>query len=137
MKLPKNDAYLQKTRKSNSKLWFMLPSWKQQAKNINRHVQLCQHLIPFESFCIIQMPAFFLFPKDCTSWQLRDKCPYSELFWSAVSRIWTGDRTIRSIFPYSVWKRESTDQNNSQYGHFLRSGHLARKSLRKKTFQIY
>ena len=73
MKLPKNDAYLQNTRKSNSKLWFMLTSWKQQAKNINRHVQLCQHLIPFESFCIIQMPDFFLFPKDCTSWQLRDK----------------------------------------------------------------
>ena len=24
--------------------------------------------------------------------------------------------------PYSVWMQENTDQNNSEYGHFLRSG---------------
>ena len=42
---------------------------------------------------------------------LREKCPYSELFWSVSSRIWT----------YSVRVRENTDQNNSEYGHHLRS----------------
>ena len=26
------------------------------------------------------------------------------------------------IFPHSDWIRENTDQNNSKYGHFLRSG---------------
>ena len=40
---------------------------------------------------------------------LRKKCPYSELFWSAFSRIRT------------FWMRENADQNNSEYGHFSRS----------------
>ena len=50
-------------------------------------------------------------PKDDSgySWSnsLRKKCPYSELFWSTFSRI-----------------RENVDQNNSEYGHFLRSDYL-------------
>ena len=33
---------------------------------------------------------------------LREKCPYSELFWSAFSRIQTEYGEIRSISPYSV-----------------------------------
>ena len=40
-------------------------------------------------------------------WQylaLREKCTYSELFWSVFFRM-----------------RENTGQNNSEYGHFLRS----------------
>ena len=52
---------------------------------------------------------------------LREKCPYSELFWSAFSRIRTEYGEIRSISPYSVRMRENTDQNNSEYGHFSRS----------------
>ena len=48
-------------------------------------------------------------------------CPYSELFWSVFSRIWTEYREIRSISPYSVQIWESADQNNSEYGHFSRS----------------
>ena len=43
------------------------------------------------------------------------------LFWSVFSRIWTGYGEIRSISPYSVRMRENTDQNNSEYGHSLRS----------------
>ena len=38
---------------------------------------------------------------------LREKCPYSELFWSIFSRIRT------------MWK--NTDQNNSEYEHSLRN----------------
>ena len=54
---------------------------------------------------------------------LRKKCPYSELFWSALSafsriRIEYGE--IRSISPYSVRMRKNVGQNNSEYGHFLR-----------------
>ena len=50
---------------------------------------------------------------------LREKCPYSELSWSVFSRIRTeyGER----ISPYSVRMQENEDQNNSEYGHFLRS----------------
>ena len=29
--------------------------------------------------------------------------------------------SILRISPYSVWMRENADQNNSEYGHFLRS----------------
>ena len=52
---------------------------------------------------------------------LHKKCPYLELFWSVFSHIWTEYGEIRSISPYSARMRESTDQNNSEYGHFLRS----------------
>ena len=39
-------------------------------------------------------------------------CPYSELYWSAFSRIWT---------EYLVRMRENADQNNSDYEHFSSS----------------
>ena len=52
---------------------------------------------------------------------LGEKCPYSELFWSAFFHIRTEYGETRSIFPYSVQMRENTDQNNSEYGHFSRS----------------
>ena len=49
---------------------------------------------------------------------LREKCPYSQFFWSVFSRVWTAYGEIRSISPYSVRMRENTDQKNSEYGHF-------------------
>ena len=49
---------------------------------------------------------------------LCEKCPYSELFWSAFSRIWTEYGEILRISPYSVRMRKNTDHNNSEYGHF-------------------
>ena len=52
---------------------------------------------------------------------LREKCPYSELFWSAFSRIRTEYGEIRSISLYSVRMGENADQNNSEYGYFLSS----------------
>ena len=52
---------------------------------------------------------------------LREKCPYSELFWSTLSRIRTEYGEILRIFLYSVRIRENADQNNSEHGHFLRS----------------
>ena len=48
-------------------------------------------------------------------------CPYSESFWFAFSRIRTEYGGILRISPYSVRMRENADQNNSEYGHFLRS----------------
>ena len=52
---------------------------------------------------------------------LCEKCPYSELFWSAFSRIRTEYGEIRNIsLTISVRMRKHTDQNNSEYGHFLR-----------------
>ena len=42
---------------------------------------------------------------------LREKCPYLELFWSVFFL----------ISDYFVRKRENTDQNNFEHGHFLRS----------------
>ena len=52
---------------------------------------------------------------------LREKCLYSELFWSAFSSIRTEYRDIRNISPYSAQMRENADQNNSEYQHVLRS----------------
>ena len=42
---------------------------------------------------------------------LREKCPYSELFWSVFSRIRTEYGEILRISLYSVRMRENTDQN--------------------------
>ena len=47
--------------------------------------------------------------------------PYSELFWSVFSRIWTEYGEMLRIFPYSVQIRENKDQSNSEYEHFSRS----------------
>ena len=55
------------------------------------------------------------------TYALRKKCPYTELFWSSFSRIWTDYGVIRSISLYSVRMRENADQYNSEYGHFLHS----------------
>ena len=49
---------------------------------------------------------------------LREKCPYSELFWSSFSCIRAEYGEVR---PYSARMRENSDQNNSKYGHFLSS----------------
>ena len=53
------------------------------------------------------------FKHHCYS--LREKCPYSELHWFRIFLY------ILRKSPYSVRMRENTDQNNSEYGHFLRS----------------
>ena len=42
---------------------------------------------------------------------LREKCLYSELFWSVFSSIWTEYGEIRSISPYSDQMLKNTDQN--------------------------
>ena len=55
------------------------------------------------------------FPSLC------EKGFYSELFWSVVSRIRTEYGEKLRISPYSVRMRENADQNNSEYGQFLRS----------------
>ena len=74
---------------------------------------------------------------------LREKCPYSELLWSVFSHIRTAYGEIRSISPYSVRMRENADHNNSDYGHFLRSGNntpfmnkpLARAHMKRSRLQ--
>ena len=58
---------------------------------------------------------------------LREKCPYSEFFWSIFSHIWTEYGEILRISPYSVRMRENTDQKNSEYGHFSRSDTIEKK----------
>ena len=52
---------------------------------------------------------------------LREKCPYSELFWSVFSRIRPKYGEILRIYLYSARMRENADQNNFEYEHFLRS----------------
>ena len=49
---------------------------------------------------------------------LHKKSPYSELFWSIFSRIWTEYGEIQSTYLYSVQMWEKTDGNKSEYGHF-------------------
>ena len=53
---------------------------------------------------------------------LCEKCPYSELFWPEFSHIRIEYEKILRISLYSVQMRGNTDQNNSEYRHFLRNG---------------
>ena len=48
-------------------------------------------------------------------------CPYLELYWSAFLRIRIEYREILHISVYSAWMLENVDQNNSKFGHSLRS----------------
>ena len=52
---------------------------------------------------------------------LREKCPYSEIFWSVFSRIRTEYGEIRSKSLHSVRTPENGDQENSEYEYFSRS----------------
>ena len=52
--------------------------------------------------------------KYCTVILLLKKCPCSESLWSVFSRLRTEYREIKCM-------RENTDQNNSEYGHYLNS----------------
>ena len=52
---------------------------------------------------------------------LRDKCSYSEFFWSVFSHTRTEYGDLKSKSPYSVQMWENADQKNSEYGQFLRS----------------
>ena len=67
---------------------------------------------------------------------LRKKCPYSELFWSAFSRIRTEYGEMRSISPYSVRMRENADQNNSEDGYSLRSDSFSNFPAKKDTLEV-
>ena len=58
---------------------------------------------------------FFLNWIQNTCYTLRKKCLYSELFWTAFSRIQTEYGEIRSISPHSVRMRENADHNNHKY----------------------
>ena len=51
---------------------------------------------------------------------LRKKCPYSE-FLVCISCILTEYEDLLGNSQYSVQIRENTDQENSEYGQFLRS----------------
>ena len=59
-------------------------------------------------------------PGRVTRKALREKCRYLELFWVVFSSIQTKYGEILLISQYSVRMRENTDQNNYEYGYFLR-----------------
>ena len=76
----------------------------------------------YKAFCVEKQV------KNCCL-PLREKCPYSELFWFIFSRIRTEYREILSISPYLVQMRQNTDQSNSEHGHFLLSVHYSQSKL--------
>ena len=72
-------------------------------------------------FCLRLGNRFGIFFRRVKRQKLRIKCPNSELFWSIFSSIRTEYGEVPRIFPYSVRMWETMDQNNCEYGHFLRS----------------
>ena len=65
--------------------------------------------------------------------RLHKKCPYSELFWSVLSGIWTEYGEILRISLDAVRMLKNTDQNNSEYGHFSRSATLNQADITNKS----
>ena len=64
------------------------------------------------------------FLEDLQNSTLREKCPYSEFFWSVFSCIRTEYGEILCISPHSIQMRENADQKNSKYRHFSYSTNL-------------
>ena len=71
-------------------------------------------------FCAFKLVGYRLLCKTSLI-SLPKKCPYSSLFWSIFSRIRTEYAEILPISPYSVRMKYNTNQNNPEYGQFLRS----------------
>ena len=71
---------------------------------------------------MLDIPAYVLASamKNIKKNAVPKKCLYLEFFWSVFVRIWTEYGEIRSISQYSVQMRKNTDQENSEYRHFLR-----------------
>ena len=85
-------------------------------KNSDRISIFYQNLLNFDAIC-----DYFIVTDLINYFTLRKKRWYSESFWSVFSRIWTEYWVRLRIFPYSIWMRETMDQNNCKYGRFLRS----------------
>ena len=79
-----------------------------------------EHFCDYDCLHII-VNIFYTSWKITTNTKLREKCSYSEFFWSVYSRIRTECGETRSTSPYSVGMRERTEQKNSEYGYFSRS----------------
>ena len=61
---------------------------------------------------------------------LREKCPYSQIFWFVFSCIWIEYRKILRISPYSDQMRGNADLKNSDYRHFSRSDDFGRNGMK-------
>ena len=70
-----------------------------------------------------KQPIFTAFLEIFLYLTLREKCPYSELFWSGFCRICIEYKEMRSIPPNSVQMQENAYQDNSESGHFF---HIAK-----------
>ena len=99
-------------------------------RNLFTNTSLCSSFSQYAIFLnhwLMQIHFYFCdrpWDSDESVWALHEKCPYSKLFRSAFSRICNEYGEMRSISPHSVKIRENADQNNSEYGHLLRSGRL-------------
>ena len=89
-------------------------------------VTLKKHFVQsrYKIWCLSE---YNMIPTD--NYSLLEMCPYSELFWPVFSCILTEYGEIRSISPYSVRMLDNMYQNNSEYGHFLRSDWVCQKTL--------
>ena len=70
---------------------------------------------------------------------LRKKCPYLELFWSVSFPHFPafGLNTESSVFRPTAGKcGKNADQNNSEYGHFLRSAYWLYTKLEIKAVNV-
>ena len=82
--------------------------------------------------------SYFVVPKNIRlnpTYLLRENFPYSHLFWSVFRCIRTEYGEIFRISLYSVWMRKNTDQNNSEYGNYLRSHYSVMKFPNKRELQ--
>ena len=84
--------------------------------------QMFHHYIPFIPFITFLYPIlrFSVAQKYniVRLISLREKCLYSEFFWSVFSGIRAEYGEIQSVFLYSDQMRGNMDQKNSKYGHF-------------------
>ena len=93
--------------------------------NNRRKLKIMKLLVHQQSFCTKVSKHYTI--------ALREKCPYSELFWSVFSRILTEYGEIQSISPDLVQMRENMRQNNSKYGPFFSVSDISSRLQHQKS----
>ena len=114
-------SYTQKMKFTNNVYQFS------KCKQIRSFLRICSHLLKKYLtkkfiFCAVTKTAEKGIPKLLLCFKgliVYEKCPYLELFWFVFYHIRTEYGEILPISPYSARTQQNTDQNNSEYGHFL------------------
>ena len=137
-------------RTTAQKLKISIKDFFGKCDQIRKKLRICSHLLKkslMESFifCAVQWSTASCKIQESrikmTSLRrthtMREKCSYSEFFWSVFSDNRTEYSKILRISPYSIRMQENKDQKKCKYGHFLHSSKQQTHVFLNETFTCW